>query len=327
MGKNLKESYASTLEEIIDNTDTNLFAETTVDNVYQEAQLQNRPHFQFIIEDLLLPGSRVEGLSNLFELHEFAKGGKSALILSAHYSNFDVPTLYTLLKREGERSEKVFDDIIFIAGRKLTEKCKYVRSLAEMFTRVVISAKVPNMTKAEIQKAMAINKTSQKIINDLKHSGKIFLLYPTGTRIRYNSPQTHRGIREVYNYIRKFDYFLCCGIKGNLLPASDDVPMIEEFPKNDKVIMKFGRVRNVESYLNRLEKKIERTNGSEDIDKKQWVIDKLMDEIYSLGEDPRSKISSMTSLASKIESTKEKITSFSFKDAIKNFVNNSRDNS
>ncbi len=322
MKRNLKEKYASTLEKILEHTDMDLFAETTVDNVYQEAQLQNRPHFQYIIDDLLLTGSGVEGLENLFELYELARKGNSALILSSHFSNFDVPTLYVLLKREGKAIEELFDDIIFIAGRKLTEKCKYVRSLAEMFTRVVISAKVPNMTKEEIQKAMAINKTSQRIIHELKHSGKIFLLYPTGTRIRYNSSQTHRGIREVYNYMRKFDYFLCCGIKGNLLPARDDVPMIEEYPNKERVIMKFGTVRHVENYLDEMEKNFEDTKGSESIDKKQWIIDQLMEEIYSLGEDPRKFISSRAALASKIESTKEKITSFSFKNAIKNILTN-----
>lgn len=37
--------------------------------------------------------------------------------------------------------EQLFDDIVFIAGRKLTERSKYDQAMAEMFTRYVLNAK------------------------------------------------------------------------------------------------------------------------------------------------------------------------------------------
>jgi len=80
-------------------------------------------------------------------LHALAAQGHPALVLSAHVSNLDVPALYSLLKRRGE--EALFEDIVFIAGRKLTEGCKSIKSMAEMFSRVVISAKSSKMNEQE----------------------------------------------------------------------------------------------------------------------------------------------------------------------------------
>ena len=273
--------YGEQLSQILSNSDPDLFAVTTPEIVFQVAQTQNRDRFAAIIEDLLLPGSGVEGLENLRSLHALAARGRPALVLSAHVSNLDVPALYTLLKRRGE--EALFEDIIFIAGRKLTEGCKSIKSMAEMFSRVVISAKSPRMSDQEISGALAINKAAQRKIAELQGQGKVFLLYPTGTRSRPDVPRTHRGLREVYNYLRKFEYCVVCGIRGNILPPRDDVDMIDEFPRRDRVVYSFGEVRNIADWLADLA----RRQPDAATDRKQYVVDAIMDEIYSLGDDPR----------------------------------------
>jgi 1-acyl-sn-glycerol-3-phosphate acyltransferase len=273
--------YGEELAQILKHSDPDLFAVTTPEIVFQAAQKQNRARFAEIIEDLLLPGSGVEGLDNLRGLHALARQGHPALILSAHVSNLDVPALYTLLKHRGE--EALFEDIIFIAGRKLTEGCKSIKSMAEMFSRVVISAKSSRMSEQESSVGMAINKAAQRKIAELQGRGNVFLLYPTGTRSRAGVPRTHRGLREVYNYLRKFEYCIVCGIRGNILPPRDDVDMIDEFPRRNTVVFTFGKVRNIAAWLDELT----RRQPESTTDRKQFVVDTIMDEIYSLGDDPR----------------------------------------
>lgn len=273
--------YGEQLAQILSHSDPDLFAVTTPETVFQVAQTQNRERFAAIIEELLLPGSGVEGVENLKRLHALAAEGRPSLVLSAHVSNLDVPALYTLLKQRGEAA--LFEDIIFIAGRKLTEGCKSIKSMAEMFSRVVISAKSPRMNEQEIPVAMAINKAAQKKIAELQRRGKVFLLYPTGTRTRAAVPRTHHGLREIYNYLRKFEFCVFCGIRGNILPPRDDVDMIDEFPRRDTIVYSFGEVRNIEQWLAEL---AARQPGPA-VDRKQLVVDAIMDEIYRLGDDPR----------------------------------------
>lgn len=283
MPNNLLEVYPQVFKRSVERSDPLLYAKTTPENVYQSALRQNRPLFRYMMRDLMLPGSGILGYENLRALHEHVSRGQSALILSAHFSNFDVPALYYLLNRHGEEGRRIFESIVFIAGRKLTEGSREVKAMAEMFNRVVISAKGHSMSPEEVQEAMAINKASQKTIGHMQKQGKIFLVYPTGTRSRLNDPHSHNGIREIYNYIRKFDYIQCCGISGLILPARDDVPMTGEYPRKDTVHYSFGKVHSAHEFIERHEAKITDTAT----DRKQFVVDRVVDEIYSLGFDPR----------------------------------------
>lgn len=283
MPNNLLEVYPQVFKRSVERSDPLLYAKTTPENVYQSALRQNRPLFRYMMRDLMLPGSGILGYENLRALHEHVSRGQSALILSAHFSNFDVPALYYLLNRHGEEGRRIFESIVFIAGRKLTEGSREVKAMAEMFNRVVISAKGHSMSPEEVQEAMAINKASQKTIGHMQKQGKIFLVYPTGTRSRLNDPHSHNGIREIYNYIRKFDYIQCCGISGLILPARDDVPMTGEYPRKDVVQYAFGKVYKTEEYLSQVEGAITDANA----DRKQVVVDTVVNEIYSLGFDPR----------------------------------------
>ncbi|HRP69050.1 MAG TPA: hypothetical protein PLY93_05920, partial [Turneriella sp.] len=86
--------------------------------------------------------------------------------------------------------------------------------------------------------------------------------------------------------MRKFDYFMCCGISGIILPARDDVPMIGEYPRKDRVTYSFGPLRKTDDYLAEIEAQL----YDEHSDKKQFVIDKVMDQIYALGFDPRKTL-------------------------------------
>lgn len=279
----VSELYGELIAEILRRSDPARYAVTTPENVFQPAVPTNRPHFERIMNDLMLPGSGVAGVENLLALGDLADHGRSVLVLSAHFSNFDVPALYTLLKRAGE--QELFERIVFIAGRKLTEGCASVKALAEMFSRVVISAKTPGMGEQQASAARAINKAAQRAIAAMQRQGRIFLLYPTGTRSRPWAPQTFRGLREVYNYLRNFEYCCVCGIRGNILPPRDDVDLIDEFPRHDTVVYRFGPVREIAAWVGVLERHLPEASA----DRKQFVVDAIMEEAYALGDDPRGE--------------------------------------
>ena len=110
--RNLIQVFEKEFNTAVENSDPNLYSVTTVDNVLQKAELQNRKYFESMLLTLMQDGSKIKNLENLEKLHRLAKEGNSALVLGAHFTNFDVPALYTLLKAEGPKYEQIFDDII-----------------------------------------------------------------------------------------------------------------------------------------------------------------------------------------------------------------------
>ena len=71
----------------------------TEDNVYQEGIPTNKKLIKKVINELMLPESRIIGFENLKKLYEYAIKGKSCLLLMEHFSNFDIPNIYELLER------------------------------------------------------------------------------------------------------------------------------------------------------------------------------------------------------------------------------------
>jgi 1-acyl-sn-glycerol-3-phosphate acyltransferase len=283
MKKNLMEMYGHIIQKMFDNSDPELNLTTTAANVLQEAIPDNRAHFETIINDLVLPGSGIEGIAFLDELKKHSDEGHACLICSAHFTNFDVPALYTLMKRLGPAYENLFDRFVFVAGKKLTETSPQSKALTEMFSRVVIVPKEDNMTEQAKKKAFTINRAAQRIINQLKKEGRILLIYPNGTRVRPWDPHTFRGLREAYNYIRNFDYFICCGLSGTILPPTNNPGLIFDYPQKDTVIYRFGPLHHGKSFVQACTEKAK----EDQLDTKQHVIDTIMEEIYSLGDDPR----------------------------------------
>ncbi len=253
----------------------------TKDSVYQKAVKENRRLALEISRALMLKDSRIEGFDNLLHLNKLAEEGKSCLILSEHKSNLDVPNLYTLFYDKYPEYMYVFENITFIAGKKLNEQTPAVKIFAEMFNRLIIVPKTTQIKDKEEQKRMfAINRASQKWIKDNKNKGHIFLLYPTGTRTRDWLPETKKGIREVFNYLKNFDYFCPVSIEGNTMPAvKDSANMLEDPCKEDTIIYTFGDVVKTEEFITENLAKIQ-----DKVDQKQTIVDKLMEIIYSIPE-------------------------------------------
>ncbi|HPH02927.1 MAG TPA: 1-acyl-sn-glycerol-3-phosphate acyltransferase, partial [Spirochaetota bacterium] len=197
----LADIFSEVIEKMLAQSQVQQDRVLTPDNVFQEKHDANRTVMYPIVQKLLLEGSGIEGLDNLAKLGEIAGQGGSCLILAEHLSNFDVPVFWTLMHALGEESEALFDRIVFIAGRKLNEESAVVKLFTEMFTRIVISPKtfeddLPDGDEGERLKAeaQAINMAAYRKIRELKKAGRIFLVYPTGTRFRPWEPSTGRGL-------------------------------------------------------------------------------------------------------------------------------------
>lgn len=253
----------------------------TKDDVFQGAKKRNRHLAKDLCETFLKEDSDIIGFDNLINLHELSKKGKSCLIASEHKSNLDVPNLYTLFINKYPDKLDLFEDIIFIAGKKLNEETPVVKAFAELFNRVVIVPKFTKIdTKDEKQEVFSINRAAQKWIRENKGKGYMFLVYPTGTRTRSWKPETKKGIRETYNYLKNFDYICPSAIEGNTMPVSrDGSTMLDDHCVEDTVIYKFGDVLSTKEFI---EKSRSEYAGESEFDIKQHTVDKLMELIYSL---------------------------------------------
>ena len=260
--------------------------EITPENIFQLGRKEYLDYFAEIVSRVLLPGSEVKGIENLKKLYELSEKGKSCLILSRHVSNFDVPILYKLMKDASPEGEKIFDRIFFIAGKKLNEESGVSNICTSMFNRVVIAPKqnfpadMNEDEKKEILiKDLAINKSAQKKIKEMKHNKWICLIYPTATRERPWDKNTKKGIRETDNYLKSFDYFLCMSINGLTLLPQKERGMIFDFLKKDIVYYNTGEIQKSEDFRNKI---LDNIKDDPNIDKKQFIIDEIMKEIHRL---------------------------------------------
>ena len=127
-GERLGEKYAYVFKDL-----ANLArAENKIDetNIYQEANQQILPIVDKMLEENMLPGSRMEGMEHVKHFLEQIEAGKHGLLLCEHYSNFDLPGLHYLLRQSGEDGKILADKLVAIAGMKLNEENPMVSAWA-----------------------------------------------------------------------------------------------------------------------------------------------------------------------------------------------------
>ena len=214
----------------------------SAENIYQEANLPNRSRINEILDRLVLPGSGIMHMENVERLAGLVTSGQSCLILMEHYSNFDIPCLYYLLERAGQRA--VADAIVSIAGMKLTEESAFVNAFAEAYTRVVIypSRSLQQHEDSaerdeEVLRSRQINMAATRHMIRLKHEGRIILLFPSGTRYRPGQPDTKRGVKEVDSYLKLFDHAVLIGSAGNVLKLNPNGDMSMDLAARDVVTL------------------------------------------------------------------------------------------
>ncbi|HOV37668.1 MAG TPA: 1-acyl-sn-glycerol-3-phosphate acyltransferase [Spirochaetales bacterium] len=281
----ISEVYRTYLTKLINITSK--YRKVTAKNVYQPGNLVNRAYVEKVIEDHLLPGSRIIGIENLYELHRLSKTGKSCLILMEHYSNFDLPVFIYLLGRSGPEGKETADSIIAMAGMKLNEESSAVLAFTEAYSRIVIypsryleKISDPAKLKSALKRSKVINRAALHHMVRCKHAGHIILVFPSGTRYRPGNPDTKRGLKEIDSYIKAFDYMVLIGIGGNILRVHPTGEMEEDQLFKDTVIYKVSPVLECNTFRTQT-----RMRAPADADLKQFVVDEVMKELDRLHEE------------------------------------------
>lgn len=258
----------------------------TPDNVFQEGIHRNLNLFLELVDQLMLPGSRIEGAANLLSSLELLKQKKSLLFLMKHQGNFDAICLYSLLKREGEPYQDILNRLVFIAGRKLNEDSVVVKTFAEIISRLIIVPKreIPLKTESETEEqavqrelieteARRINRAALRMLIKLKQEGRIIALYPLGGRPKPWLPE--KGVKETTSYMRMFDYVHFINMSGNLMEVQRD--MRAERPRRDRVVFTLSEAVSAEDYLRQSRELYEKQTEEADFD--QFNVNRVMKEI------------------------------------------------
>jgi glycerol-3-phosphate O-acyltransferase len=267
----------------------------TEENVYQEGVDDILHYVDKIIEELVLPGSGIDGLENLEELYTLAESGKACLLLPEHYSNFDLSLFSYLVRNAGGRGKEIGRSVIAIAGMKLNESNPVVSAFASAYSRIVIypSRSLKDLDAenraAESVRSNAINRAAMKALMKIKNSGRLVLIFPSGTRYRPGDPSTKRGVREIDSYIKSFDYMCFVSINGEVLHIKYKDMMEDEVSK-DVVRIGVGPVLSCGEFR----EKIKAETGAKDVapnreDKKQAVADAIMEELEKMHREGKKK--------------------------------------
>ena len=277
-GERLGEKYAYVFKDLA----AFARAENKIDetNIYQEANPKILPILDKMLEENLLPGSRMEGLENIKVFIDKIAEGKHGLLLCEHYSNFDLPALSYLLRQSGEEGKILADKLVAIAGMKLNEENPMVSAWAEAYSRIIIypSRSLASIVKHAEEEARSrrINMASMRYVDACRRRGQVIMVFPSGTRYRPGVPDTKRGVREIDSYLRLTDVFLPVSVNGNCLRISEDDPknMLHDRVCKDKMIMAAGPVIECKPFRNEI---LANLGEGYDGDKKQVVVDKIME--------------------------------------------------
>ncbi|MDR3357068.1 MAG: 1-acyl-sn-glycerol-3-phosphate acyltransferase [Spirochaetaceae bacterium] len=249
-------------------------------NVYEEGNPNTRKMIDAMVEENLLPGSRLEGREHFADFLEQTKAGKRGLLLSEHYSNLDLPTIFYLLEHdEGDFGKEIARRIVTISGIKLNEDDPLVRAYTEAFTRIVIYpsrslAKVSD--PEEIKRGKTINMAAIRALDTARRNKQIIAVFPSGTRYRPGKPETKRGVREIDSYLRIFDVMILVSINGSCLRFSPANPedMLSDKVFRDKVIVASSPVMECRLFRNSILETIDPSSG---LDAKQVTVNRVME--------------------------------------------------
>jgi glycerol-3-phosphate O-acyltransferase len=253
-------------------------------NVYQQGADNILPFLDQMVDSLILPGSGVDGMNHLEDLLSKAKSGKSCLLLLEHYSNMDLSLFSSLVRKEGGYGDEIAKALVAISGMKLNEDNPIVSAFASAYTRIVIypSRSLQSLDaekdRPEIIRSNTINRAAMKSLMNVKVSGKLILIFPSGTRYRPWDPSTKRGVREIDSYIKSFDYMCPVAINGEVLHVREG-DMLDDSVTPDLIRLTAGPVLSCSEFRDKIRADVEtRGAANKEIpeDKKQAVADAIM---------------------------------------------------
>ena len=110
-----------------------------------------------------------------------------------------------------------------------------------------------------------------RALSQAKASGKIVIVFPSGTRYRPGKPETKRGVREMHSYIKTFDTMAFMSINGNTLHVTSDGDMIDDQAHRDVILYGVGPLMNCAEFRKNAEQ-----SCPEGEDVKQFTVDQVM---------------------------------------------------
>ena len=253
------------------------------DNVYQKGNYEGQEIIGSLVDKIVLPGSRIINSENLKELYNRSQNGESCLLLVEHYSNFDYPVIFRFLETDPLLGKDVARSLIPIQGMKLSSDGSVTSAFTQTYSTIVIypSRSIDGVEdpekKAEIRKiSTPINHAAMKELTDRKYHGQIILVFPSGTRYRPWAPESKKGVREIFTYLKSFENILFLGINGNIMEPhqSDDMNADVKAIKEDLMLLTASPVIKGKEFR---KQKISETPDGED--SKQHVVDQVMNEL------------------------------------------------
>jgi glycerol-3-phosphate O-acyltransferase len=136
----------------------------------------------------------------------------------------------------------------------------------------------PVKDQAELARSNGIIRAAMKALTKIKGTGKIILVFPSGTRYRPWDPGTKKGVREIDSYLKSFDYMCLVAINGEVLHVREG-DMMDDFVSEDVLRFTAGPVRTCKEFWDAAKARAEAA-GIED--KKQAVVDAIMEELEAM---------------------------------------------
>jgi len=301
-------TFSKTIESMLQNS----VQTATIDkeNAVQYANKTNRKYIESIIEKLILDGSSVEGFHSLEQLYQLNQKGHSCLLLFEHYSTFDVPVLFYLLKKQYNMGERITNNIIALATRTLNEYNDIVRAFAEAYTRVLIfTVKLLNelekdpVKKDEWKQAIEYNKFALSKMHELRKNNIVFI-FASGTRYRPGVPETKKPIKQIDSFIRQFEYMIVGGIAGLVLEVNPNGSMEQEYIKKDVMTFSLSPVLSCSEFRQKV------FDISPHKDRKTAIadaVDKELQKYHNLAQKKHDKIIQLFSSIDLFDIEKENI--------------------
>ncbi len=223
---------------------------------YQPANKKNCTLVDTIIAALLYKNSTIHGIEHFETLGKLASQGKSCLLLPEHYSNFDVPALFYLIRSQYSQYAPILDQIICLAAAKLSTESKTVLAFAESFNRIMIYPARSKLSENDegysddiAHKIDSFNHRAIEKMMALKNEGNIILMFPSGTRYRPQNPDSRNALEQVASFIKRFDYVCFLSLDGNLLKVNPNNKMEQDIACRDTMVYYFEEPIPSRDYL------------------------------------------------------------------------------
>lgn len=254
--------------------------EVSPQTVYKAGNSQARKMIVPLMRAVCLPGSRIINAENLKKLFDLSQQGHSCLLLAEHYTNFDLSNLCYLTDTEPLLGPAFADRLIAMAGIKLSQSNPFIAAWSGMYNRIVIyPSRSLNAIENEEEREKArklmtpINLAAMKELTFRKYNKQMVLVFPSGTRIRPWDKETQKGVREIYSYIKSFEYLCFLSINGNNLPlAGKDSEMEEDEPQPDVIVMQASKPMLSKAFL----------SGTAQEETREETVERVMRQLFGL---------------------------------------------